>query len=450
MYHNWEETPVKRSEIAGHAIAGAGQNLIFGFWNTYMLIFLTDVYGISGGIAGIILMTTRIWDAVNDPVMGVIADRTRTRWGRYRPWLLFTAIPVVLFLILNFSTPNFGYTGKIIYAFAAYIFMSMIYTAVDVPYWSLPAAMTHNTAKRTAIFSISRPASTFSLVLTSVIAIPLINIYGRGDTAKGYRYTAVVLGIIGASFLLLGFLFVREHITPPQKKKFRLKEAINVIIQNKPLLLLLSSMIITFSCINIRLNMFLYFIQYNLDSRDFVPLFTLIMLPGMLLGVFLTSKLSRKTDRKKLFILACFFGGIANLIFFFVGYSNIILVGVMFFITAIPTGFTMVLMPALIADTIEYAEWKTGNRCEGLIISTQTFATKICIAIAGGISGLALSFSHYSPNMVQSGLVLAVFHACITIIMAAGMLIGIIPMLFNKLTDKRYAEILTELEQRKK
>jgi GPH family glycoside/pentoside/hexuronide:cation symporter/probable glucitol transport protein GutA len=167
-------------EIAGHAIAGIGQNLFFGLWSGYMLVFFTDVFGISGGAAGLIMMFTRVWDAINDPMMGVIADRTRTRWGRYRPWLLFMALPMIFFLALNFSAPSLSPTGKIVYAAFAYVFMSMAFTAVDVPYWTLPAAMTQDVGKRTLIYSASRISTTLSSLVVMIVAIPLITALGGG------------------------------------------------------------------------------------------------------------------------------------------------------------------------------------------------------------------------------------------------------------------------------
>lgn len=135
------EGEVKGREMFGHAIAGFGQNLIFGLWSSYMLVFYTDIFGISAGAAGIIMLLTRVWDGFNDPMMGSIADHTRTKWGRYRPWLLFMSPIIVIFLVLNFSSPDLSPVAKIVYASITYVMMSMAFTAVDVPYWTMPAAM---------------------------------------------------------------------------------------------------------------------------------------------------------------------------------------------------------------------------------------------------------------------------------------------------------------------
>jgi GPH family glycoside/pentoside/hexuronide:cation symporter/probable glucitol transport protein GutA len=180
-----------------------------------------------------------------------------------------------------------------------------------------------------------------------------------------------------------------------------------------------------------------------------VPIFNLISLPAMILGVVFTPLLSKKLGQKGLFIFSCLWGVIFNIVFFFVGYSNLTAALVIFFLTSVPTGFVLVLVSSMIASTIEYAEWKTGQRREGLISSTQTFLAKVSMAIGGGLSGLILTISHYQPNIVQSADTLAAFHLTMTVITAAGLFLGIIPMLFNDFTDKKYAEITAELQQRR-
>lgn len=440
---------LKKSEIAGHAVAGVGQNLVFGLWSSYMLVFFTDVFGIGGGVAGLIMMFTRIWDAVNDPMMGVIADRTRTKWGRYRPWLLFMALPIVLFLVLNFSSPNLSGTGKVVYAAITYVLMSMAFTAVDVPYWTLPSAMTKDINKRTTIYSVSRTTTTLASTAVGVVAIPLVNALGGGNASKGYFGAAIVIGVAGAALYLVGFSLIREHVTPPPSEKFSMKVLGQAIFRNKPLMMAVLAMVIGFTCTFLRNGMVIYFVQYNLGSMDLVPIFSLLTLPGMLLGMLLSPVLSKKLGGKNLFIFSCLAGGILNLLFYFIGYSNLTLVMVFYVITSIPSGLTMVLVSSLIANTIEYAEWKTGSRHEGLISSSQTFAAKIVIAISGGLSGLILTVIHYTPNVAQPSSSLSAFHMAVTLFPAIGMFLGIIPMLFYELTDKRHAEIVAELEQGK-
>ena len=440
---------VKKSEIAGHAIAGTGQNLIFGLWTSYMLVFFTDVFGIAGGVAGLIMLITRVQDALTDPIMGVIADRTRTRWGRYRPWLLFMSVPVALMLILNFSAPDFGPAGKIAYAAVVYMLMSVVYSLVDVPYWTLPAAMTSSVSKRTTIFSVSRTSTTLSSVIVGIIVIPLVTFFGGENMARGFFFTALVVGSAGATLYLIGFSLIREHISPPAPEKFSFKKLASVVITNRPLILIILAMIIAFSTFFLRNTMMIYYVQYNMGSIDLMPLFMFLTLPGMVIGMLLSTFAVKKLGGKSVFIYSCIAGGVINLIFFFAGYANQTLVMTFFVLANIPGGMVMVLVSSLIANTIEYAEWKTGSRNEGLISSFQTFSAKAVMAISGGLSGLMLAIVAYVPADVQPPEVLSMFHMTMSLFPAICMLLGVIPMLFYELTDKRHAEIVEELNKRR-
>ncbi|MFV0413972.1 MAG: MFS transporter [Oscillospiraceae bacterium] len=440
---------VKKSEMVAHSLAGVGQNLIFGLWSNYMLVFYTDVFGITAAAAGIIMMAARIFDAFNDPISGMITDRTRTRWGRYRPWFLFMTLPVVILIVLCFSTPNISVGGKVVYAAITYVLMSTAFDFVDVPFWTLPAAMTVNVNKRSRIYGNARIFTTVASVVVGVIALPMVDSLGGGNQNKGFFLTALVLGIIAAVLYLIGFLFIKEHVAPRPGQDFKFKDIIKAITQNKPLLLIILSMILAFGATYIRNNLMIYYVQYNLNSRSLVPLFSMLLLPGVLLGGILTPFITKKFGQKATYISACIFCGVANLVLFFVGYQNVTLVIVLYLISSLPIGFFMVLISSMIANTIEYAEWKTGQRSEGLISSTQTLSAKVCIAIGSGGSGLILTLSKYQPNVVQATSTMDIIHLSMTLLVAIGMFVAVIPMWFNNFTDKRHAEIVAELEQRR-
>lgn len=440
---------VKKSEMAAHCTAGVGQNLVFGLWSSYMLVFYTDVFGITAAAAALIMMVARIFDAINDPISGIITDRTRTRWGRYRPWFLFMSLPIILLLVLCFSTPNIGPGAKVAYAAVTYILMSTAFDFVDVPFWTIPAAMTENISKRTRMYGNARIFTTISSVLVGVIALPMVDKLGGGDMARGYFLTALILGIVAAALYLIGFRFMKEHIIPPANDTFKFGDIIKSITQNKPLLLIILSMILAFSTSFIRNNLMIYYVQYNLNSRDLVPLFNMMMLPAILLGGLLTPVLIKKIGQKNTYIATCIIGAAVNLMMFFGGYGNVTLCIVFYLISSLPLGFFMVLLSSMISNTIEYAEWKTGQRSEGLISSTQTFAAKICIALGSGISGLILTVSKYQPNTVQTPATLDAIHMGMTLFSAITLIVGIIPMLFNDFTDERHAEIVEELKRRK-
>ncbi len=486
---------VKGREMFGHAIAGFGQNLIFGLWSNYMLVFYTDIFGIAAGTASIIMLLTRVWDGINDPMMGSIADRTRTKWGRYRPWLLFMAPVIVIFLVLNFSSPDLSPTLKVVYAGITYVMMSMAFTAVDVPYWTMPAAMSSDVKKRSRIISFSRMSTTLAATILGIIAIPLIHALGQGDKQKGYMMTALVVGLIGAGFYLIGFCCIREHVQPALNQKITFKSSVKAIIQNKPLLLLLCCGLLGNIGTMLKQGMVIYYVKDCVGSENLIPTFSLLFLPGMIFGLIIAPVFAKRFDSKSVFIGARVFGIIVDVIFFFAGFENIplvmflyaltsiplgissvvsksvfigarvfgIIVDVIFFfagfeniplvmflyaLTSIPLGISSVVSATMLTNTIEYAEWKFGNRQEGLISSTQTLTAKIGMALSAGVIGAVLEIADYVPNHVTSETQM-MMHGAFTLFCAFIGVLAIIPMLFNKFTDKEHQRIMNELAERK-
>lgn len=439
---------VKGREMFGHAIAGFGQNLIFGLWSNYMLVFYTDIFGIAAGTASIIMLLTRVWDGINDPMMGSIADRTRTKWGRYRPWLLFMAPVIVIFLVLNFSSPDLSPTLKVVYAGITYVMMSMAFTAVDVPYWTMPAAMSSDVKKRSRIISFSRMSTTLAATILGIIAIPLIHALGQGDKQKGYMMTALVVGLIGAGFYLIGFFCIREHVQPALNQKITFKSSVKAIIQNKPLLLLLCCGLLGNIGTMLKQGMVIYYVKDCVGSENLIPTFSLLFLPGMIFGLIIAPVFAKRFDSKSVFIGARVFGIIVDVIFFFAGFENIPLVMFLYALTSIPLGISSVVSATMLTNTIEYAEWKFGNRQEGLISSTQTLTAKIGMALSAGVIGAVLEIADYVPNHVTSETQM-MMHGAFTLFCAFIGVLAIIPMLFNKFTDKEHQRIMNELAERK-
>lgn len=440
---------VKGREMFGHAIAGFGQNLIFGLWSSYMLVFYTDIFGISAGAASIIMLLTRVWDGINDPMMGSIADHTRTRWGRYRPWLLFMSPVIVIFLVLNFSSPDLSPTLKVVYAAITYVMMSMAFTAVDVPYWTMPAAMSSDVQKRSRIISFSRMSTTIATTVLGVIAIPLINALGQGDKQKGYMLTALVVGLVGAGFYLIGFANIREHVEPVPNQKITLKSSVRAIAQNRPLLLLLCCGLLGNIGTMLKQGMVIYYVKDCVGSESLIPIFSLLFLPGMILGLIIAPTFTKRFDSKTVFIGTKIFGIAVDVVFFFAGFSNVPLTMFLYALTSIPLGISSVVSATMLTNTIEYAEWKFGNRQEGLISSTQTLTAKIGMALSAGVTGIVLEVANYVPNHVTSETQM-MLHGAFTLFCAVIGAISIVPMLFNKFTDKEHERIVEELKARRK
>ena len=399
---------VPRSEKLSFSIGLAGTNMIYGFISLYLMIYLTDVFGISGLAAGTLLMVTRLIDAFCDPLIGIMCDNTM---------------------------------GKLIYAYIAYIGFSLTYSIDDVPKWSLTTVMTPNSQERTSIISFAKIFGAASNILPALVAIPLINLFGKGNDSRGYFYTALMFGIFSCLGSLLIFFKVKERTEYKEEKKPKLSESLKTLFMNKPLIMLFLSSFVVLASSQIRQALTMYYVTYNLGNKNLVPLASAIAAIPMLIGVALTPKLSRAFGKKTTFIAANIFGALAGFLFYFTGYHNLVLVFIMLGLSCIPNGITLVLIAAMSADTIDYAHAKFGVRCEGVIFSTSTFNSKITNAIGSGIVGAFLTFIGYVPNAHQTVACLNHMHELMTVIPSVLFLLGVIPLFFYELTEKRLKEI---------
>lgn len=439
---------VRLSEKLGFSFGVFGQNIIYGFFTTYILIFYTDVFGITAAAAGTLFMVARLWDAANDPMMGLLADRTRTRWGKFRPYMLWVPIPIAVITVLTFLVPNAGYGTKLVYAYITYIAWGMIYTVGDIPMWALTSALTRDTKERTGIITMARIFSIFGMVVPAIATIPLLKLLGGEMSKTGYTKVAAVYGVFCAISMMGIFFSVRERVVH-SRERIKIKDSINVIIQNKPLLLIMVSSIITNSMVTFRQSILVYYATYNMHNTDLVPLLMIASLATMLVGMLLVPVVISFMGKRNAFIFYGIGLSLSSLLFYFSGYGSEKLVILWTLVSGLFSGAPSVLESAMIADTIEYAEWKTGLRAEGVIFSTQTFMAKFSSALSGGLAGLILTIIGYVPNAVQTQGSLHGIHAMMTIIPAAAVLVGLIPIFFYKITEKRHAQIVRELEERR-
>jgi len=312
--------------------------------------------------------------------------------------------------------------------------------------WALTSVITRDTKERTGIITMARIFSIFGMAVPAIATIPLLNAFG-GESASGYTKVAGFYGILCAILMMGIFFSVRERIVHNDKKE-RLSDSIGVIVQNKPLILIVISSVVTNSVVTFRQAILVYYATYNLGNTDIVPLLMAVTLAAMFAGMLLVPVINSIIGKRNAYI---FYGlGLAasSLLFYFSGYGSEKSVILWTLVTGLFSGAPAVLESAMIADTIEYAEWKTGIRAEGVIFSTQTFMAKFSGALSGGLAGLILTLIGYVPNAVQTQRALNGMHSMMTIIPAAAVLAGLVPILFYKLTEREHAHIVRELEER--
>ncbi len=439
--------PLKKTEIFNYSIGDLGINFNFQIIAWFLGYFYTDVFGISPvHVAGLFLVA-RFWDAINDPLMGYLADHTRSRWGRFRPYLLFGAIPLNLIMIACFFVPDFSSTSKVIYAYTTYILHGMLFTAVGLPYSSISAVLTQDQQERSVI-------STFRMFFAVIVAMSIVSIGVRPFIAlfeseqTGFFITALIFGLSSSILILLAFWKSKERISAP-KDTYRFKDIWPIISKNDALLTLASAMFLN-TCFWVMANQVaIYYFKYILKDDALFSKFYLIMLPANILGVFLTPILTKKFGKLKIFIWGSLLVGITGILRHLLPIDMLWAFIIFSLIGSIGGMFCSITQWGMVPDTVEYGEWKTGIRSEGIPFAFFSFTQKAGIAFAGVITNLLLEWSGYVANTDLTSLAENTIRWCYNVIPAIFSLLCMIVLLRHKLDGKMFEKIMSDLENKK-
>lgn len=446
---------VRTKEKLAYGFGCFGQNFSYYFLSNYILFFFTDVFGILPAAAGTLLLVTKIWDGINDPLMGILVDRTRSRWGKFRPWLIFTPILFAPISIMCFSAPDLTPMGKLIWAYATYILFDMTYTASDVPYWAMSSAITANTTERNSVVVYPRFIATVAVAIATLTTLPLVHLFqdlAGGDAARGdrgFQLTAALYGILTVACFAVTFFLVRERVVIPHtQKRSTAKDILVTLGKNKPLMLLIISGLFVNAASGAKLSTLIYYAKYNLGNEMLNPVVAAVNIPFILIGIAVTPKIAKRYGKKTTYIILNAIFAVGSLGFYLSGWENLVVMLVWSCFGSIGMAAPLVLQTSMIADTIEYAELKTGQRSEGLIFSSQTFMVKLASAFTSWITGLILAATGFIANAAQSQSALTGIHLIMSLFPFLACTIAIIPMFFYPLTEKKHGEILRELESR--
>lgn len=453
-----------------YGFCGFGQNMIYGMMSSYLMFFYTDVFLIPSATVGTMFLVAKIWDAFNDPIMGTFVDKTRTKWGKMRPYLLFSPIPVALSTILLFTAPNLSDTGKIVYMYITYIAWGMIYTVTDVPFWSMSSVLTPHLGERTNLVSFTRMMAGVGMGLP-VVVISLLSMLQKngaadsviGTNKKMYFLVGLMMALGGAALLSRGFFGTKE-VVPQNEKPPSFLQSMGSLVKNKPLLLLLLSNILQFPRL-IQAGAMIYVATYILGGGEWV---LVLGIPGTIAGIFsflLVPPMVKKFGAIKTFLIANVVWILPTGLMFLVRPDtllkpmNIVILFVLLFVASFAGGVIGILPTLLIADCVDYMEWKTNQRNEGVSFATQTFMAKVQSAMQSFAVGLLLvAVQFVQPvqeaggdiiQQVQSASTLNGIWAMYTIIPAIGYVFCIIPLLFYDLKGKKLAQIQADLAQRR-
>lgn len=441
---------IKFREKLSYGMGALGKDFYSGLFGTYLMIYLTDVFGIGAAAVGTLMLVARMWDAINDPIMGMLVDRTNTRWGKFRPYLFIIPLIMGCAMIGLFTVPNLGYTGKIIWAYFFYILAGMCFTAYDVPIMSMAPAISNVPHERTSLLTFSRFFTYIGAMTVAIITIPAVTSLGGGNQAKGYQFYIIILVVIAIISSWITFFNTKER-NVIQGKKNSFKDYKNLLKGNKPMLIIIIAVILSAVASNINGNVSLYFFTYVLGRPDLVPLF--MGLAGLVIFALpfvptITKKFGKLKITKAVIIYQIFLGVISLFVYLTIGPK----IGYILFVsitTTICSALPLVTTISMLADTIDYGEYKTGIRSEGLIFSMNSFALKIGMAVATGFVGYTLAIVKYVPNVEQSQLALTGIICLMTIVPAVFNTIFYLVLRKYNLTEEKINQISKELEERR-
>ena len=395
-------TKLSLKEKIGYSLGDTASHFVWDMVGFWILIFYTDTFGISAAAAGTIMLVARFWDMASDPIMGIISDRTQTRWGKFRPYILWMALPYSVLAVLAFTTPNFGPTGKVIYAGITYILLMTVFTAINLPYSSLGAVMTSDSNERAGLNSYRFIFAFIGQFIVSGTALYLANFFGKGDNAKGYQYTLILFSIISFILFMITFKTTRERVAPPKAQKENLKEDLKNLFKNRPWVILFFVGIISFVMFAMQNLSVAYYFKYYMGDENGVQLFNVIGTVALIVAIPFSKPLAKRFGNRNVFLASSLISGAFFILLFIPGKENIGMIYTFNILAKMAYAPAVPLLWTMLADTADYSEWKSGRRSTGLTFSAATFAQKAGWGIGGALAGWMLALFHFEANMEQT------------------------------------------------
>lgn len=466
-------------EKIGYSLGDLAANLVFQTLMTYLAYFYTDIYKLDANDATAIMLVVGFVAAIAfNPIVGAIADRTNSKWGKFRPWILWTAVPLGIISVLAFSTPDFSYKGKVIYAVVTYTLLLLLYATSNLPYSALSGVITGNMKERNSISSYRFVAVMFAQFFVQVFMLPIIIYVGEGDKAVGIEIVMTWLAVIGTILLLITFLTTKERVVPTQDQKSTIWEDILDLVKNKPWIIMLLITTLTFVSLAMKGGSYVYYFENFIDASKLTSFinpvlellssveinffgndpvsagFGLFNAGGiifMIIGIGLSKTLADKYGKRNIFGLFLF---IATLFIVFFNFFKPTSIGLIFgaqILHGFFYGITIPLLWAMIADVADYSEWKNNRRATAIIFSAMMVGLKLGLSIGGALVTKILDFYDYdasistiqSPDAILGTKLLVSIYPAIPFFIAVGLLF------FYEINKSMENQIEIDLKQRR-
>lgn len=437
-------------EKISYGFGDFGNGFMFDLGQAYLSKFFTDVCGIEAGAAKNIFVITKIFDAFMDPVAGSVIDGRKTgKNGKFRPVMMISSIILAILTVFTFTMPDVSIKNKLIYAYGAYMIWGLVYSFTNIPYGSLASVMTQDVDDRSQMATFRQAGSLGAQLITGVAFVPILTHFT--DPKIGYPMAAAIMSLVGIMGFYICFRNTREHIQPKVKvqEKVTFNDYKKAVFSNKPLIAIILMTLFTISAMNANNQMMLYYCQYALGNVALQPVINGVMIGFSILGIVVIPKLVSKYGKKKTAMIGFAIGIIANGLNFILPanfYTFTILVTIGYAGLAIPNGVTW----AMVSDSIDFSEWNTGKRKEGIIYAAFNFSRKIAQSIAAYVTLGALSLTGYVPNVAQTASALLGMKAVMALYPAVALTIAAIIMFtLYDLTDDKYKSIVEDLQEGK-
>ncbi len=487
-------TKLAAREKIGYSFGDGAANFVFQTMLIFQLPFYTNVYGLTAAAAGTLLLVGRFWDAIFDPFMGTLADRTNTRWGKFRPWVLWSAVPFAGVFVLVFTTPNLGTAGKLIYAYVMYILLMTLYSVNNTPYSALNGVLTGDVNERTSLSSYRFFFSMSAALIVQGFTLPLVYKLGGGDNQKGYTMTIGLFAIVMVVFYVITFLSVKERVKPDPKQKSSPKKDLTGLMRTGPWVAMFVTTLFVFVTLAMWGSAMFYYFTYYIDEGTLYSFlqslglgqstsgagglwygilnafglivgkdatnvsgvgFSLFNMAGMvmnILGLMTSTVLSKRFGKKSVFGTGLFLTALFTGLFILLPPQAVGAAFVLNILKSASYGPTIPLLWAMMADVADYSEWKTRRRATGLVFAGISFALKAGLGFGGAICGWILTAYGYNnlPNAIQTPHAILGIRMASSIFPALTFFAGFVAILFYSISKKLNLQIQDELADRRR
>ena len=433
-------------EKVGYALGDTASHFVWDMVGFWLMFFYTDIYGISAAAAGTIMLIARFWDMAIDPLIGVLSDRTNTRWGKFRPYILFGAVPYAVLSVLTFTTPNFGEFGKILYAGTTYVLLMTAYAFINLPYSALGAVMSPDTYERAGLNTYRFIAGFVGQFVVTGLALTLAEFFGGGDKAQGFQYTIVLFAFLSLVFFFITFKATKERVSPPKEQKNSLKGDFSSLFKNKAWVILAIVGIISFIMFAIQNAAVAYYFKYYIGNENNVQLFNVVGTVALIVALPLSKPLAKRFGNRNVFIGSSIISGIFFMLIYLPGVDNLVSVYIFNVLAKMAYAPAVPLLWTMIADSADYGEWTTGRRATGLYFSAAVFAQKAGWGIGAALAGWILAISQFVPNAVQTDTAITGIKLLVSVIPGLLYMSCAIFMIFYNIDSKTTEQMKRDLD----